>query len=105
MVCSSCFRYLSELVVDHHVVGLHVPVHDPHTVTVVQGLRGQTCSALLSVRNHHPPHHHCSGIRKQPPCTIFITCDFLLNIQLQPGHNLNNFIPLTVQYGKMLNLL
>ena len=24
------------LVIDHHVVGLHVPVHDPHAVTVVK---------------------------------------------------------------------
>lgn len=28
--------------VDHHVVRLHVPVHDPHTVTVVQSLKEET---------------------------------------------------------------
>lgn len=40
--------------VDHHVVGLHVPVHDPHTVTVVQSLREQTqriqhCSQSMTI--------------------------------------------------------
>lgn len=29
------------LVVDHHVVWLDVPVHDPHAVAVVQRLQGQ----------------------------------------------------------------
>lgn len=31
---------LPELVVDHHVVGLHVPMHDAHAVAVVQSLGG-----------------------------------------------------------------
>lgn len=30
--------YLPQLVVDHHVVGLHVSVHDAHAVAVVQSL-------------------------------------------------------------------
>lgn len=33
--------YLPHLVVDHHIVGLHIPVHDAHTMTVVQSLRGE----------------------------------------------------------------
>ena len=31
-------NYLSQLVVDHHIVGFNVTVHDAHTVTVVQSL-------------------------------------------------------------------
>lgn len=31
---------LSQLVVDHHIVGFYVTVHDAHTVTVVQSLAG-----------------------------------------------------------------
>lgn len=45
------FQYLPQLVVDHHVVGLHVPVHDPHTVTVVQSLKPQT-----DTQHHHLDH-------------------------------------------------
>lgn len=38
---------LPELVVDHHVVGLHVPMHDAHTVTVVQSLSGTVVIKLI----------------------------------------------------------
>lgn len=56
--------------VNHHVVGLHIPVHDPHTVTVVQSLKENTqpseclipvlsslcCySSSASSRNNEPP--------------------------------------------------
>ena len=30
---------LSVFVIDHHVVGLHVAVHDAHAVAVVEGLQ------------------------------------------------------------------
>ena len=31
-------RYLPPLMVDHHVMGLNVSVHNPFRVTIVQGL-------------------------------------------------------------------
>lgn len=38
--------HLSVLVVDHDIVWLDVSVHDPHTVTVVQGLQIRTSQQL-----------------------------------------------------------
>lgn len=34
--------HLAVFVINHHVVGFHVPVHDSHAVGVVQGLRTET---------------------------------------------------------------
>lgn len=42
---------LPELVVDHHVVGLHVPVHDAHAVAVVQSLGDMSPSLNHSTTN------------------------------------------------------
>ena len=46
---SICSKYLPQLVVDHHVVGLYIPVHDAHTVAVVQ--------CLVKNKTHFDTHH------------------------------------------------
>ena len=50
---SVCSKYLPQLVVDHHVVGLYVPVHDAHTVAVVQCLAENKTHTLTPMIYHY----------------------------------------------------
>lgn len=62
-------QYLFLLVVYHDVVGFDVPVHDPHAVTVIQGL-ADTRTYIRHVCNHRRCMNNITVLVQEQECPI-----------------------------------